>query len=68
MAKPKVLSDIEGKAPITHTSEVVNSETGAHNLRWFGDELRFYNGTDWVEIQTGGGGTNLFEYNFVGGM
>lgn len=43
-----LLTDHEGK-------EVGTSE-GVHGLRWYNDKLQFNNGSEWIEIETGGGG------------
>ena len=39
-----------------HTGAEVGSSGGVHGLRWYEDKLQFFNGTDWIEIETGGGG------------
>lgn len=43
----------------THLAKKVNSSDGAHGLRYYNSELDYYDDTneEWVEIQTGGGGT-----------
>lgn len=51
----EVLSAI-GAAPSSHTSEKINTAAGVHGLRWYNNTLQFYNGSSWVEIETGGGG------------
>lgn len=44
-----------------HTASKVNSSDGAHGLRYYNSELDYYDDTneEWVEIQTGGGGTDV---------
>lgn len=39
-----------------HIDDDINTESGVHGLRWYNDVLQFFNGTAWVEIETGGGG------------
>lgn len=39
-----------------HTGTDVNTEEGVHGIRYFNDMLQFNDGTDWVEIETGGSG------------
>lgn len=48
----EVLKDLLG----VHIDDSINTETGTHGLRWYNDVLQFFNGTDWIEIETGGGG------------
>jgi hypothetical protein len=51
-AQGKVLKDlVDG-----HIDDEINTEEGVHRFRWFEDKLQFFNGTDWIEIETGGGG------------
>lgn len=40
-----------------HLTEQLNSEAGAHGIRYYNSELQFYNGTEWVTIETGSYGT-----------
>ena len=40
----------------THLEAQLNSEAGAHGLRYYNDELQFNNGTQWITIETGAGG------------
>lgn len=39
-----------------HIDGEINSEEGVHGIRWFNDKLQFNDGSDWIEIETGGGG------------
>lgn len=39
-----------------HIDDDINTEAGVHGLRWYNDVLQFFNGTAWIEIETGGGG------------
>lgn len=51
-AQGKTLKDlIDG-----HIDGEINSEEGVHGIRWFNDKLQFNDGSDWIEIETGGGG------------
>ena len=49
----------------THLAKKVNSSDGAHGLRYYNSELDYYDDTneEWVEIQTGGGGTDTIVPN-----
>ena len=40
---------------VTHKTDITN-EQGRHGLRYYQDVLSFYNGTAWIEIETGSGG------------
>lgn len=51
-AQGKVLKDLMDN----HIDDSINTETGAHGLRWYNDVLQFFDGTAWIEIKTGGGG------------
>lgn len=51
-AQGKVLKDLTDG----HIDDEINTEEGVHNLRWFNDVLQFFDGSDWVEIETGGSG------------
>jgi hypothetical protein len=54
------LSAAQGKAlknlVDSHINYDIDTEAGVHGLRWFNNILQFFNGTDWVEIETGGSG------------
>ena len=54
------LSAAQGKAlkenADSHINHGIGTEAGVHGLRWFNNILQFFNGTDWVEIETGGSG------------
>lgn len=39
-----------------HEGKAVGTLEGVHGLRWYNDKLQFNNGSDWIEIETGGGG------------
>ena len=39
-----------------HQNNKINTEEGVHGIRWFNDKLEFFDGSDWIEIETGGGG------------
>ena len=41
---------------INHLNAKLNTEGGAHGLRYWNDELQFNNGQTWVTIETGAGG------------
>ena len=50
-------NDAAIRALITgHEGEEVGTSEGVHGLRWYNDKLQFNNGSDWIEIETGGGG------------
>jgi hypothetical protein len=51
-AQGKVLKDLTD----AHIDDDINTEAGVHGLRWYNDVLQFFNGTAWVEIETGGSG------------
>lgn len=51
----EVLSAI-GAAPSGHVNDKINTQTGVHGIRWYADKLEFFNGSGWVEIETGSGG------------
>lgn len=51
-AQGKVLKDLVD----SHINDDIDTEAGVHGLRWFNNILQFFNGTDWVEIETGGSG------------
>jgi hypothetical protein len=51
-AQGKVLKDLTDG----HIDDEINSEEGVHGIRWFNDKLQFNDGSDWIEIETGGGG------------
>ncbi len=38
-----------------HKAEITTEE-GRHGLRYWNDKLEFFDGSDWIEIKTGGGG------------
>lgn len=50
----------------THLAKKVNSSDGAHGLRYYNSELDYYDDTneEWVEIQTGGGGSEVIKPYF----
>lgn len=50
-AQGKVLKDLADG----HIDKNINTETGVHGIRYYEDKLSFFNGTEWVEIETGGG-------------
>lgn len=39
-----------------HILTDVDTEGGVHGIRYFDDKLQFYNGSEWVTIETGGSG------------
>lgn len=39
-----------------HLTQQINSEAGIHGLRYFQDMLQYFNGTTWIEIETGASG------------
>lgn len=41
-----------------HVNLLIPSQNGAHGLRFYNALLQYYNGSGWVDIQTGGGGTS----------
>jgi hypothetical protein len=51
-AQGKVLKDLADG----HIAKGINTENGIHGLRYYNDVLSFYNGTAWIEIETGSGG------------
>jgi len=51
-AQGKVLKDLMDN----HIDNEINTEEGVHGIRWFNDKLEFFDGSDWIEIETGGGG------------
>lgn len=50
-----IMGDLRDLAD-AHIDDDINTEAGVHGLRWYNDVLQFFNGTDWIEIETGGGG------------
>ena len=50
----------------THMASKVNSSSGTHGLRYYNSELDYYDDTneEWVEIQTGGGGSEVIKPYF----
>ena len=38
----------------SHTGAQVNTETGAHNFRYYEDALQYYDGTNWLKISSSG--------------
>lgn len=40
----------------SHIDKSVYTEQGVHNLRFFDERLQFFDGTEWLDISTGGGG------------
>jgi hypothetical protein len=38
-----------------HKADIMTEE-GRHGLRYWNDKLEFFDGSDWIEIETGGGG------------
>lgn len=42
-----------------HITKNMNTEAGIHGIRYWQDTLEYYNGTAWVEIETGGGGSSV---------
>lgn len=51
-AQGKVLKDLMDN----HIDNEINTEEGVHGIRWFNDKLEFFDGSDWIEIETGGDG------------
>lgn len=51
-AQGKILKDLMDN----HIDNEINTEEGVHGIRWFNDKLEFFDGSDWIEIETGGGG------------
>ena len=51
-AQGKVLKDLTD----AHIDDDINTEAGVHGIRYFNGMLQFNDGTDWVEIETGGSG------------
>jgi hypothetical protein len=54
-------SDIGAETPTGAQAKVdahaaITVQTGIHGLRYYNDILQFFNGTEWIEIETGGGG------------
>lgn len=43
-----------------HITASLNTEEGIHGIRWFNDTLEYYDGLDWIEIETGGSGGGGF--------
>lgn len=39
-----------------HIDSDVNVQDGVHGIRFLNDKLEYFNGSDWIEIKTGGGG------------
>lgn len=39
-----------------HTKTQVSSDTGVHGFKYINNKLQYFNGKDWVTIETGGGG------------
>jgi len=51
-AQGKVLKDLADG----HIATGINTANGVHGLRYYNDVLSYYNGTAWIEIETGSGG------------
>lgn len=51
-AQGKILKDLMDN----HIDNEINTKEGVHGIRWFNDKLEFFDGSDWIEIETGGGG------------
>lgn len=51
-AQGKVLKDLADG----HIATGINTANGVHGLRYYNDVLSYYNGTSWIEIETGSGG------------
>ncbi len=51
-AQGKVLKDLADG----HIEKNINTVNGVHGIRYYDEVLSFWNGTAWVEIETGGGG------------
>lgn len=51
-AQGKVLKDLADG----HIATGINTVNGVHGLRYYNDVLSYYNGTSWIEIETGSGG------------
>jgi hypothetical protein len=50
---------------MNHFDSEIYSETGIHGIRFFQNKLQYYNGSTWIEIQTGGGGSlEIKEFDF----
>lgn len=50
------VDNLDLEAIDAHMLKKLNTEEGIHGLRYFNDELQFYNGETWVTIETGAGG------------
>lgn len=48
-----------------HLTKQINSEEGAHNIRYLNDELQFYNGETWITIETGAAGIPPMDMKLV---
>jgi len=35
-----------------HIDNEINTEEGAHGIRWFNNKLEFFDGSDWIKIET----------------
>lgn len=46
-----------------HEEKTINSPEGVHGLSYDQNMLRYFNGTHWVEIQTGGGSADKISYD-----
>lgn len=52
-------------ATSTHESELVNTESGIHGLRYYNNKLQHYYGGKWNDIATGGGTTVITDKDIV---
>jgi len=62
-AQGKVLKDLADG----HIATGINTVNGVHGLRYYNDVLSYYNGTAWIEIETGSGGVapwQCFRYKY----
>lgn len=50
-----IMGDLKDLAD-AHIDDDINTEAGVHGIRWFNGKLEFFDGSDWIEIETGGGG------------
>lgn len=58
-AVSQLQTEVDGmdlEAVNAHIAEKISTAEGSHGLRYYNDELQYFNGTAWITIETGSGG------------